>query len=271
MTRAWMGMLAMAAGLCGCAERSEFRLASDGAVDAPVAMDMVVAPDVLVDDVADDTPPVDDMPIASCDPPDGALCSPVGSRGCTAGRGCYVTPTTRLCTLGGTAGWLESCASPSACRPGFVCYFGQCNKTCCGDSDCTDAASGGRPNTYCLRDSSGVFEYGLCLTTMCDRQALTDNGCPRSMPYCGFSPTTRMYRCVGHTVVPPRADGEPCRPDNDCIVGYVCASPTGTDFACRRACNVNTAPLGGTYACPSGFECGRVGALADGSGACVPQ
>ncbi len=253
---------------CGCAKESTFRLASDGAVDAPTMLDGPVISDAASDDLL----VVPDVPVATCDPPDGALCSPVRSRGCSAGRGCYVTPTNRICVVGGTSGWGDECSSADACRPGFVCYFNQCIKACCSDDDCTSVASGGRPDTYCSRAASDVIEYGACLPTTCDRLAVTtNNGCPRFAPYCGFSATLRASRCIPHSVVPPRAAGEMCSADNNCEIGFVCASATGTDFVCRRSCNVNKAMLGGIYACPNGFTCVRSGSMTDGSGACLPE
>lgn len=213
-----------------------------------------------------------DTAMSSCAPPAGVLCSPVRSQGCTAGRGCYLTSTDRICVIGGTAGWGEACSAANACRPGFTCYLGACAKACCSDGDCTDEASGGRPNSFCYPSGGSKFEFGTCAPTSCDRLSLTDNGCPMVIPHCGYSGTDMAFRCRPHSVVPPRTEGQPCRQDNDCQIGYACASESGASGTgqCRRNCNINTAMVGGSMACPSGYECVTSGAFNDGTGSCLP-
>jgi cysteine-rich repeat protein len=185
-------------------------------------------------------------------------CTLVPQTNCsTATPACDITGTgdiaCRAVTTPGTE--LDHCPHDTDCAAGYTCQQDDafpskdpfCLRLCLGDLDCSGVGS------RCLIQLTDVHGQPLphhACSNACD--PVHQTGCPSGMgcdpeysPDSGPNYTECLY-VAGH------ADGSLCTDDNQCRVGSVCVTDSGSSTAyCYKSCVVT----GGGGGCPSGETC----------------
>jgi hypothetical protein len=193
------------------------------------------------DAAVDREPDAGDVPDAAADLPDGAVetedCTLVPPQtGCPDGQACDIddldTGATACRKVDRDGDARSTCQGERDCGGGFTCVEdatgdASCMRFCRRDADC-DA-----PGGVCdvdLDDGTGAPVPGVTLCTQ-SCNPVTSNGCPDAW---GCQLYTDHTRCR-----PGGAGGHmaSCTGDEDCRVGYGCASVSGS-LVCLRNCRV---------------------------------
>jgi hypothetical protein len=210
-------------------------------------------------------------------------CNPVTNAGCPTGQACFVASdgdggVTTVCSMPGTAGWGQHCASADGCMQGFACLGSMCLRLCCGPGDNATCRSspGGMNGALCNQPLAGVSFYGCQAVTNCD---WFQQNCPGGG---SCEPTDT----AGDTACNPAGTGRAgaqCAGSStsvNCAPGYTCILDMGsmTNAHCRQVCDptvgptddAGTTPDGGvSRRCPTGTMCNPVGMRPMNYGVCI--
>jgi hypothetical protein len=150
----------------------------------------------------------------------------------------------------------QACSNPSGCQAGLVCLAsGVCKKYCDGNDDCQ------QPRGQCLIEiqnaGAPVPNVPLVCSSGCDpTNNAAANGCPAGKK-CGMFVVTRnavdidITECTGAGNLAQGGDCTGGGGGNDalCAVDHSCTTTNGTNFNCRRVCQVGGPAVCGGLAC----------------------
>ena len=95
-------------------------------------------------------------------------------------------------------------------------------------------------------------------------QANQANTCPVDSPYCGVGDRSSLGFCAPYHSSPPRAQGERCSLQNDCVTGLDCVQAT-SGSVCRMFCDPTGSP---SRSCVGGQHCVSTNGRPDNVGHC---
>lgn len=205
-------------------------------------------------------------PICQDAPRSGTVCNPACQSGCACGR-CNVSGAAAVCTT--TVGTVElgQVCTPSKdnCKAGLICLLesdtcggslGRCYQHCTTGGSAAAQCGAGRACEIPILDGAGKdTAYLACglASQSCNPVVATGNGCPNAALGC-YLMTTGLTYCDCPNRATPVILGGACDTYNDCAVGLVCTTSSGTVGShCRQICNGPAPP------CPNGQRCVAVG------------
>ncbi len=168
--------------------------------------------------------------------------------GCSAGLGCYLSGTTRVCAAGGASPEGSTCANVNDCSPGLLCLniaiagsaVNECGRFCATDADCRGAGS---LCIHTLSDGAGGSIPGVSVCSL-DCDPITQSGCVSGSSCQIYQESSGSMRFFTDCAAPVGAGGQgaTCTDSTNCQRGFGCVGSPGT---CQRYCDEPATIAGG--------------------------